>query len=94
MKIEILKNLHVLVKERAERDDSNPLIIQTSQKMFWRINVDETIKNIERELKTYRRYGDLENFHEGMSYSVYLKKLRAHLQMQCAKVLPQREHST
>lgn len=94
MKFEILKNLHVLAKERTERDDSNPLIIQTSQNMFWLINVDETIKNIEHELKTYKRYGDLENFHNEMSYSVYLKKLRAWLQMQRANVLPQREHST
>lgn len=48
--------------------------------MYWLININATIENIERELKTYRRYGDLENFHEGMSYSAYLKKLRAYLQ--------------
>lgn len=94
MKFEILKNLHVLAKERTERDDSNPLIIQTSQNMFWLINVDETIKNINRELKTYKLFGDVENFQDEMSYSIYLKKLRAWLQMQRAKVLHQREHST
>jgi len=78
MEIEILR-LQVLSKERADRDDSNPLIIQTSPNIFWLINVAQTIKNIDKELIAVRRYGDLGDFYKGISYRNYLMKLRDYL---------------
>jgi len=72
-------DISVLARSRAQRDDDNPLILQTSKNIFWLIDVDKTVKNIDKELSTLG-YGNPENFHDGMSYAEYLLRLRAYLQ--------------
>ena len=62
MKVTVLPHLSVISKTRTEPNDNNKLIIKTSPNRYCIINVDETIKNINRELKTHKRFGELENF--------------------------------
>lgn len=86
-----IPHLAVISSKRTERDDNNPLVLQTSDNKYWLIDVDKTIKSIDKELKAVQFLGELQNFKDGLTYSGYLRKLRAYLQV--AKVLHGSEHS-
>lgn len=93
----VYPHLSVISKIRAQRDDTNPLVITTSRNLFWLIDLNKTICKIDKELSTYLLHGDVNNFHEELSYSSYLRALKSFLQCP-QQIVPkcsfQGEHST
>lgn len=77
MQFQILGNLAVIAKTRTKKNVSHNNLIKTGKSLYWLIDVNETIFKIDRELQYIKKYGDLEKFHAGLSYSEYLKKLRS-----------------